>query len=187
MSCFKGRNTKLDGFLSRHSFVPIQKNPCPAVPLSRDKSSSKNPVTNSSVPKLPWMKKCQFFKLFFTLCPVVVPRQSRTWQDRLTESCPSLSRGKISKPCPVPRPVLIFDWLSWPVLSRDKILSFSHCTVPLSRYNEGTSVPSVPKSCTVTSRWKPWFISLPWKLYNPYYILDQMSLHNRWVKTLAGM
>ena len=47
-----------------------KKFPCPAVPLSRDKRSSKNPGTNSSVPGRPcqtpvWLVPWQYVKILF--------------------------------------------------------------------------------------------------------------------------
>ena len=80
----------------------------------RDKSSSKNPGTNSYVleqkmskkPKI-FLKNSIFFFNFFTLfsllyrgCPGIV-------RDGLSKSRPGPYRGKISKPCPLPG----FDWL----------------------------------------------------------------------------
>ena len=75
----------------------------------RDKSSSKNPGTNSYVleqkmskkPKI-FLKNSIFFFNFFTLfsllyrgCPGIV-------RDGLSKSRPGPYRGKISKPCPLP-------------------------------------------------------------------------------------
>jgi hypothetical protein len=114
-----------------------KKNPCPAVPLSRDKSSIKNPRTNFSVPGRPGPKKIVSFYSFFPS----VPWSSRDipgW-DRLSKSRPGPSLGKIAKPCPVPRPSLDFDWLSRP--SRPVARFWACPVVPLSRDNKGSSVP----------------------------------------------
>ena len=121
---FTGRDVPL-------SLCPgTKKFPCPAfplswdknkflVPLSQDKSSSKNPGTNSSVPgrlgtknvqKRPKFSKKNFL-LLFPFCPMIVPGFSGTGRDRLSKSRPSPSHGKISKPCPVPCPRF---WLAVP-------------------------------------------------------------------------
>jgi hypothetical protein len=155
-------------FLVPPSLCPgTKKNSFLAVPLSRDKSKIKNPETNSSVLGRPGTKKSQNvskisqkiskkkflfkncnFLLFLPLCPVVVPGYSGTGQ---AVNIPS--RGKISKPCPVPCPGPDFDWLSRPAPSRGKILSLFRC--PFVPGQQWIFCPFVPKRCTLPSHWKP--------------------------------
>ena len=85
--------------LSCCPFVPEQKNRCPAIPLSRNKSSRKNPGTKLqnkcqksqkfSKKKHIFFKNCNSFTLFFSFCPVSCPW---TEQDRLSKYCPKMSQ-----------------------------------------------------------------------------------------------
>ena len=143
-------------FLSHRPSVPGQKK-YPDV-SSRIWTGPSYSGTNSSVPGHKIFKKnfSQFFHLF---CPLVVPGFYEKGRERLSKSRPGLARGKISKPCPIPHSVPDFDWLSQPVLSHDKILSFSCC--PFVPGQQRNFCPIVPKSCTVlleTLLWRDSFL-----------------------------
>ena len=135
------------------------------VPLSWDKSSTKNLRTNSRMSRdkttiwfQNYVKKVKIyiffkdciFQTFFSLlslgCPIILQDRMK----RLSKCHPGPSRGIIKIPCPS--------------LFHSRILSLSSCPVlPLSQDNKGTSVNRLLSCCPfVLGQWSDFSPFVPW-------------------------